>query len=66
MAVEPCEDGWRDDPTACGDPEHCSPVYPCICNPNGDFEHECDEECYHENARTDAMLEEQLPASKEG
>lgn len=21
--------GWVDDPTACGDPEHCSPYRPC-------------------------------------
>lgn len=31
--------GWIDDPTACGDPDHCSPVYPCpICNPEGGYE----------------------------
>lgn len=27
--------GWLHDPTACGDPDHCSPVYPCTCNPEG-------------------------------
>ena len=28
--------GWLDDPTACGDPEHCSPIFPCPeCNPDG-------------------------------
>ena len=27
---ERCEGvGWVDDPTACEDPEHCSPQYPC-------------------------------------
>lgn len=33
-----CEgDGWVQDPTACGDPEHCSPIMPCrLCNPDGD------------------------------
>jgi hypothetical protein len=28
--------GWIDDPTACGDPGHCSPQFPCPdCNPEG-------------------------------
>lgn len=28
---------WVDDPSACGDPEHCSPVVPCPeCNPGGE------------------------------
>lgn len=27
--------GWLEDVTACGDPDHCSPMYPCSCNPNG-------------------------------
>jgi hypothetical protein len=33
-----CDDtGWLHDPTACGDPDHCSPVYPCPdCNPEGE------------------------------
>lgn len=30
------DDAWLDDPTACGDPDHCPPFYPCPdCNPEG-------------------------------
>lgn len=37
-ACEQCEGlGWIHDETACGDPEHCSPLYPCsVCNPDGE------------------------------
>ena len=29
--------GFVDDPTACGDPDHCSPVVACQrCNPDGE------------------------------
>lgn len=34
--VEGCEDGYIEDSTACGDPEHCDPVVLCSnCNPEG-------------------------------
>lgn len=38
-ACERCDDlHWVDDPSACGDPEHCSPIVPCpVCNPDGDI-----------------------------
>lgn len=29
---------WLDDETACGDPDHCSPMYACPdCNPEGRY-----------------------------
>lgn len=32
-------DRWLDDPSACTDPEHCSPMYPCpTCNPDGELD----------------------------
>jgi hypothetical protein len=38
LECERCEGtGWLHDETACGDEDHCSPVYPCVCNPEGDF-----------------------------
>ncbi len=33
-----CDGAGRiDDPSACGDPDHCAPTVPCpTCNPNGE------------------------------
>lgn len=34
IGCEECEgSGWVWDETACGDPDHCSPKNPCVCNP---------------------------------
>lgn len=50
----PCEGiGWVDDPTACGDPDHCSPMHVCECNPEGEGEHQCGEECHPTPAAAD-------------
>lgn len=42
-----CVDGWIDDPTACGDPDHCSPMFACTCNPDFDDEHDCESSGCH-------------------
>jgi hypothetical protein len=53
----PCEEtGWRWDDTACGDPDHCSPTYPCECNPGMDDEHECTPDCHPVSSPTVVKL----------
>lgn len=32
------DEQWIDDPTACGDPDHCAPAFACpVCNPGAQY-----------------------------